>query len=96
MYVCVHVCLCVYECVSVLGKCQKPLIRFVTGNTSTAGHRNLVGSKCKAPKVYRRLQVGPAGSHGCTVCSSWPQTITHGWGTTAGVPAPPDLVFLLL
>lgn len=89
--VCVPVCLCVRVCVSGLGKHQKPLIlRFLMGNTSTGGARNLVGPKCKAPKVYGRLQMGPLGSHGSTVHSSQPQTITHGWGTIGGVPAPPD------
>lgn len=77
---------------SMLGKHQKPLmLRFVTGETSTGGHGNLVGSKCKAPKAYGRLQMGPPGGHGCTVHSSRPQSITHSWGTTAGVPAPPRL-----
>jgi len=97
VYVYVQVCLCMHVCVSVLVKHQKPLIlSFVTGNISTAGHRNLVGPKCKAPKEYGSLQMGPPGSCRCTVRSSQPQTITHSWRTTAGVPAPPDLVLPLL
>lgn len=82
--------MCVHVCVSVLGKPQKPVtLRFLMDNTPTAGHGNLVGSKHKAPNAAD-------GSCGCTVRSSRPQSITQGWGTAAGVPAPPDLALPLL
>lgn len=47
-------------CVSVLERHQKPLIlSFFMGNSSTAGHRSLLGSKRKAPRACGRLQMGP-------------------------------------